>query len=140
MSRRAEKLDQSPQGDAPARGSIHGEATDPAPRAGPIATSVRARIKERSTRCDQRSTDPSTTATSAISDGSGISHDRERMRGRIALALIRLLAFVIVLAFLGLLTEQISVRDLKELLIFLGPLIALVGTATGFYFGGSAQK
>jgi len=62
------------------------------------------------------------------------------MRGRIALSLIRLLAFVILLAFLGLLAEQISVHDLKELLIFLGPLIALGGTATGFYFGGSAQK
>jgi hypothetical protein len=68
-----------------------------------------------------------------------VDQDRERMRGRIALALIGLLAFVVLLAFLGLLTRTIEVRDLKELLIFLGPLIALVSTAVGFYFGGAKK-
>jgi hypothetical protein len=58
------------------------------------------------------------------------------MRGRIALALIGLLSFVFLLAFVGLLTRRISVHDLKELVIFLGPLIALVSMAVGFYFGG----
>lgn len=62
--------------------------------------------------------------------------NQERTRGRIALALILLLAAVVLLAFRGLLTGRIEVRDLKELLIFLGPLIALVGIAVRFYFGG----
>jgi hypothetical protein len=62
------------------------------------------------------------------------------MRGWIALALIGLLAAVLLTAFVGLLTATISARDLKELLPgFLGPLIALVSAATGFYFGGAKR-
>lgn len=65
-----------------------------------------------------------------------VDENRERMRGRLALALILLLGAVVLLALLGLLSGKIAVRDLKELLIFLGPLVALVSTAVGFYFGG----
>jgi uncharacterized membrane protein len=69
-----------------------------------------------------------------------IDRDRERMRGWIALALIGLLAAVLLAAFIGLLTATISAHDLKELLpVFLGPLIALVSAATGFYFGGAKK-
>jgi hypothetical protein len=62
--------------------------------------------------------------------------DRERVRGLVALLLIGLLAFAVVGSFIGLATKMIEMKDLKELLtIVLGPLIALVGAATGFYFG-----
>lgn len=63
--------------------------------------------------------------------------DRERIRGVVALSLVGLLAAVVLGSFIGLATGWIPMRDLKELLtIVLGPLIALVGAATGFYFGG----
>ena len=63
--------------------------------------------------------------------------DRERIRGLVALVLIGLLAAVVVGSFIGLATGTIEMKDLKELLtILFGPLIALVGAATGFYFGG----
>lgn len=62
------------------------------------------------------------------------------MRGWIAFALIGLLGTVFVGAFVAVITSTVSVKDLKELLlIFLGPLIALVGAATGFYFGGAKR-
>lgn len=62
--------------------------------------------------------------------------DRERVRGHVALGLIWLLALVVVGSFVGLVTKTMEMKDLKELLtIVLGPLIALVGAATGFYFG-----
>lgn len=63
--------------------------------------------------------------------------DRERIRGLVALFLSGLLAFVVLGSFIGLAAKLIEMKDLKELLtIVLGPIIALVGAATGFYFGG----
>jgi hypothetical protein len=63
--------------------------------------------------------------------------DRERIRGYVALILIGLLAVVIVGSFVGLATGWTSMADLEKwLTIIVGPLVALVGAATGFYFGG----
>ena len=63
--------------------------------------------------------------------------DRERIRGIVALSLVALLAVVVICSFIGLATGSTPMGDLKELLtIILGPLVALVGAATGFYFGG----
>lgn len=68
-----------------------------------------------------------------------IDHDRERMRGWIALALVGLLAAVVLAVVLGIAIGTVAVHDLKELSPILGPLVALVGAATGFYFGGAKK-
>lgn len=72
---------------------------------------------------------------STVSSPYSIDRDREQKRGWIALILVGLLAAVIILSFIGLFLK-VELKDLKELLtIILSPLVALVGAATGFYFG-----
>ena len=66
---------------------------------------------------------------------------RENTRGRIALLLIALLALVVigvlVLTYLRTLGYGGAATDIKELVtLLLSPLVALVGSVTGFYFGG----
>jgi hypothetical protein len=64
--------------------------------------------------------------------------ERENVRGQIAQALIVLLAMLILFAFLTLWCFPSSSANLKDLLTLLfGPVAALVGSAIGFYFGGS---
>lgn len=60
---------------------------------------------------------------------------RERTRGRIALAVIALLALVVLSGTVGLASGKLSVNDVRELIASQTALIALVGTAMGFYFG-----
>lgn len=60
---------------------------------------------------------------------------RERTRGRIALAVIALLALVVLSGVIGLALGRLSVNDVKELVASQTALITLVGTAMGFYFG-----
>jgi hypothetical protein len=60
---------------------------------------------------------------------------RERTRGRIALAVIALLALVVLSGVIGLASGKLSVNDVKELVASQTALIALVGTAMGYYFG-----
>jgi hypothetical protein len=66
--------------------------------------------------------------------------DREAVRGRIALLLIWILAGIIVASFLtvwGSPDKFPTVKSLLELII--APVVALVGSATGFYFGGKSK-
>ena len=66
-----------------------------------------------------------------------ISKAQEKVRGRIAQGLIVMLAIVILLAFISLWHYRSSFADLEKLMtIIFGPVIALVGTAIGYYFGG----
>ena len=59
----------------------------------------------------------------------------DRARRIIAYALIGLLAFV-VLGLLGMVVSRIiAVGEIKEFGVILGPLVALVSAATGFYYG-----
>ena len=61
---------------------------------------------------------------------------QEKTRGQIAGWLVALL-FVIVLAAFASLWAKAAMADLKQILeLLVAPVIALVGTATGFYFGG----
>jgi len=66
---------------------------------------------------------------------------REGTRGRIALILIGLLAAVVVAAlgliYLRAMGYNVATAEVKEVLTtLLPPIVALVGSATGFYFGG----
>lgn len=62
---------------------------------------------------------------------------QERVRGRIAEGLTILLAAIILLAFITLWCSGGSFDDLAKLMtIVFGPVVALVGTAIGYYFGG----
>jgi hypothetical protein len=62
--------------------------------------------------------------------------DREKMRGKIALVLVAILGIVVVGSLVAL-SFGAEISTLKELLGFiLGPVVALVGSVTGFYFGG----
>jgi hypothetical protein len=64
---------------------------------------------------------------------------QERIRGRIAQALIVLLYLIVLPSFFYLWWYK-SLGDLKPLLeLILAPIVALVGTATGFYFGGRGK-
>lgn len=62
---------------------------------------------------------------------------REKIRGWIALILIWLLVGTVVLSFVSLWANWIAMPDLEGLLgLLFGPIVALVGAATGFYYGG----
>ena len=69
------------------------------------------------------------------------SKDRESVRGWIALSLISLLAVVVLFSFAFTWAHPDRSRDLHDLLaLLLGPLVALVGAATGYYFGSQAGQ
>lgn len=66
--------------------------------------------------------------------------DREKVRGMIALVLVFLLVAIVAVSFLTLWIRDPSFDNLKGLLeLIFAPIIAVVGSATGFYFG-SRQK
>ena len=59
----------------------------------------------------------------------------DKARRNIAYALIGLL-FLVVFAIIGLVAMGgIVVSDIKEFSVIIGPLVALVSAATGFYYG-----
>jgi hypothetical protein len=65
----------------------------------------------------------------------------DKIRGRIALALIALLTAIVFASFLtiwlGVVFHRLDFKDLKDLLtIVFGPLVALASAAVGYYFGG----
>lgn len=65
---------------------------------------------------------------------------REEKRGQIALYLIYILAFIV---FLSLIRAYMysDAGDFKQILeILFSPIVGLVGTATGFYFGEKISK
>jgi hypothetical protein len=64
---------------------------------------------------------------------------RESVRGWIALSLIALLATTILVSFVLLWIHPDRSKELHDLLaLVFGPLVALVGAATGYYFGSQA--
>lgn len=66
---------------------------------------------------------------------------QEKVRGRIAQWLVALLAAVVLFAFMTLWLFDNRVADLEKLLtIIFAPVITLVGTATGYYFGGKNSQ
>ena len=58
----------------------------------------------------------------------------DKARRRIAYLLIALLALMIVALLAGVVVGVIPVSEMKEFGVILGPLVALVSAATGFYF------
>ncbi|MDQ2835332.1 MAG: hypothetical protein M3Y50_16635 [Acidobacteriota bacterium] len=66
---------------------------------------------------------------------------QENVRGIIALFLVGLLAATIAAAFVMLWLHPDRSRELHDLLaLTFGPLVALVGAATGYYFGSRAAE
>jgi len=66
---------------------------------------------------------------------------REKLRGYLAGGLVVLLAGVIAAAWVTLWLRIAPSSEVKDLLgIMLTPVVALVGSAVGFYFGGKASK
>ncbi|MGQ0529962.1 MAG: hypothetical protein ACT4PG_09150 [Panacagrimonas sp.] len=66
-----------------------------------------------------------------------IDKEQEKIRGLIAQALVVLLAILVLFAFITLWVFSSAFADLEKLMtIVFGPVIALVGTAIGYYFGG----
>ena len=62
---------------------------------------------------------------------------RERMRGRLAAAVVALLAGTILFSFVLVWLDKITVDEARTLLETTIPAeVALVGSAIGFYFGG----
>ena len=69
-----------------------------------------------------------------------VARARENIRGKIALGLIALLSTVVVISLLLIWIHPDRSKELHELLVLVfGPLIALVGSATGFYFGSKEK-
>lgn len=83
------------------------------------------------------STSISTLAAPPKTEPSKIDEAQEKTRGWIALALVGILLLIVVASFLSLWLTSLKVADVKGLLeVILAPVVALVGSATGFYFGG----
>jgi len=69
------------------------------------------------------------------------TEDQERIRGVIALALVGLLAALAVISLAMLQFGGAQVGDVKTLLdVLVGPIVGLVGTVTGFYFGQKSRS
>ncbi len=68
--------------------------------------------------------------------------ERESIRGRLAIYLLLLLVGVILISFIGLwVLNKEGFENLKALLeLLLAPIVALVGTVTGFYFGEKTKN
>lgn len=66
---------------------------------------------------------------------------RENVRGWIAQALICILGGTILVSFVFLWLHADKSKELHDFLaVIFGPLVALVGAATGYYFGASSNK
>ncbi len=59
----------------------------------------------------------------------------DKARRNIAFFLIGLLAFVLLGVFVLLVAGRIEAGEIKEFSALIGPLVALVSAATGFYYG-----
>lgn len=70
-----------------------------------------------------------------------LTREQEKVRGRIAEALLMLLAVIVLFAFLTLWIYSTTFVDLEKLMtIIFAPVITLVGTATGYYFGNKTSQ
>ena len=68
------------------------------------------------------------------------AQDREKVRGRIAMALIVLLIALVSLLFLAILVSVVKVADLDKIVAtILTPIMGIVGTVIGFYFGEKSK-
>lgn len=66
-----------------------------------------------------------------------LDKEQEKVRGIIAQGLVVLLAVLVLFAFITLWAFSSTFADLEKLMtVVFGPVIALVGTAIGYYFGG----
>jgi hypothetical protein len=75
---------------------------------------------------------------------------RESIRGYLAVAAMALLVFLVLATFATLVWVVYSYPDVPDttrmeplktvLELLLSPIVAIVGSVTGFYFGGQAQK
>jgi hypothetical protein len=65
---------------------------------------------------------------------------REKLRGYLAGGLVLLLAGIVVAAWLALWGDIATEPEIKDLLgVVMTPVVALVGSAVGFYFGGKSS-
>lgn len=65
---------------------------------------------------------------------------RERTRAWLAGGLTALLAAVVLILLIALVIGAYATKDAVDLLgVLLSPLVALVGAATGFYYGGKSK-
>jgi hypothetical protein len=71
-----------------------------------------------------------------------ISHQQELARRRIAYALVGILGAEVLLSLLFLICFfHVTIESLRSIMtIIFGPTVALVGSATGFYFGTSRDS
>lgn len=121
----------------PTQAPAQGASTQPVPQEElDLRTGPPVPLKELDLTGDPPSSEPKKPSTVPYN----LDRHRENTRGMIALILVGLLAVVLLLAMGGLIWGNMEMKDLKELLtIILGPLVALVGAATGFYFGGGGK-
>lgn len=63
--------------------------------------------------------------------------NRDKVRGYLAGGLVALLVAVVVAAWVTLWVGAVTEPEIKDILgVILSPVVALVGSALGFYFGG----
>jgi 4-amino-4-deoxy-L-arabinose transferase-like glycosyltransferase len=69
-----------------------------------------------------------------------IEVSRERVRGILAIALLSLLGLVILSLLLAAIADWLTTTEITDLLDpLITPLVALTGTALGFYFGRASD-
>lgn len=70
-----------------------------------------------------------------------LTREQEKVRGRIAEGLLMMLGVILLFSFLTLWAFGTNFGDLEKLMtIIFAPLITLVGTATGYYFGNKTSQ
>jgi hypothetical protein len=70
-----------------------------------------------------------------------LTREQEKVRGRIAEGLLMMLGVILLFAFLTLWALGTNFGDLEKLMtIIFAPVITLVGTATGYYFGNKTAQ
>jgi hypothetical protein len=69
------------------------------------------------------------------------ARSRERMRSFLAAGLVGLLAFITLIPFVLLVTGSVPIAELDTLMkIVFAPVVALVGSVVGFYFGAEVAS
>ena len=132
---------------APAAGPSHAggtpdnPVTSSNPRVTPVAESPDTAPQTLDLTQDPRADAAPTAPSTKPYDVSALLRDQESARATIAYILLAILGFIVVTSVAFLWFRPDKSKELHDLLeVIFAPLIALVGAATGYYFGAASKE